>query len=75
MLRTDLELYVSDNNGEVVCGDHTWPSDIHRWTRLSMEEASEWVAFIRSETERDEPCEMCDVGEAFVGNYKGWRPS
>jgi len=73
LLRTDLELYLSDNNGEVVCGDHTWPSDIHHWSRLSVDEASHRVAWCQQETGgRSNGCEMCDYDERFVD--QAWRP-
>lgn len=79
ILRTDLDLYESSNNGEVVCGEHTYPSDIHVWRRLSIDEASEW-AVLKNEIGADydmgdrDPCEWCETGQSFPKSDRAWRP-
>ena len=57
--RAELRLYMSSNNGEVYCQRHATPSDIHRWSKMTWVEASEWIAFLRDEMDESEPCEAC----------------
>ena len=61
ILNPTLRLY-DEPSGRVVCERHAKvPTDIYRWARLSMEDASEWMRLCRDEFGYSEPCEDCRI--------------